>query len=111
MDRDRIIGSAKDLGGKVEGAVGDITGDARTQASGRLHEAAGSVQNVYGQAKDAARDVADTAASYVTDDGPEALVRFVRKNPLGALASAAAAGFALAVLMRRPASAPNRYGR
>ena len=55
MDKDRIVGSAKDFAGKVEGAVGDVTGDAKTQASGRAREAAGTVQNFYGQAKDAAR--------------------------------------------------------
>ena len=54
MDKDRIVGSAKDFAGKVEGAVGDVTGDANTQASGRAREAAGTVQNLYGQAKDAA---------------------------------------------------------
>ena len=67
MDKDRIVGSAKDFAGKVEGAVGDVTGDANTQASGRAREAAGTVQNLYGQAKDAARDAADTAVNYAKD--------------------------------------------
>ena len=61
MDKDRIVGSAKDFAGKVESTVGDLAGDARTEASGRAREAAGTVQNLYGQAKDAARDAADTA--------------------------------------------------
>ena len=39
MDKDRIVGSAKDIGGKLEGAVGDATGDVRTQASGFAREA------------------------------------------------------------------------
>ena len=55
MDKDRIAGSAKDFAGKVEGAVGGLTGDAKTQAEGRAREAAGTVQNLYGQAKDAAQ--------------------------------------------------------
>ena len=38
MDKDRIAGSAKDFAGKVEGAVGDIAGDAKTQAAGRARE-------------------------------------------------------------------------
>jgi uncharacterized protein YjbJ (UPF0337 family) len=54
MDKDRIAGSAKDFAGKVEGALGDIAGDAKTQAAGRAREATGTVQNLYGQAKDAA---------------------------------------------------------
>ena len=67
MDKDRIIGSAKDIGGKLEGAVGDATGDAKTQASGRVREAAGTAQDLYGQAKDAARSVGDTATHYAKD--------------------------------------------
>jgi uncharacterized protein YjbJ (UPF0337 family) len=43
MDKDRITGAAKDIAGQVEGAAGDITGDADTQASGRIREAAGKV--------------------------------------------------------------------
>ena len=58
MDKDRIVGSAKDIAGKVEGAVGESTGNAQTQATGRAREAAGTVQNLYGQAKDAARNEA-----------------------------------------------------
>ena len=63
MDKDRIAGSAKDFAGKVEGAVGSMTGDAKTQAEGRAREAAGTVQNLYGLAKDAASDVADAAVN------------------------------------------------
>jgi uncharacterized protein YjbJ (UPF0337 family) len=112
MDKDRIAGSAKDFAGKVEGAVGDIAGDAKTQASGRTREAAGSVQNLYGQAKDAARDAGDAAVSYAKDayensgdtlrDGSEAVAKRVQDNPLGALLVAGGIGFALALLMTRP---------
>ena len=67
MDKDRMAGSAKDFAGKVEGAFGDIAGDATTQAAGRAREAAGAVQNLYGQAKDAARDAGETAVNYAKD--------------------------------------------
>jgi uncharacterized protein YjbJ (UPF0337 family) len=63
MDKDRIAGSAKDSAGKVKGAVGDIAGDAKTQASGRAREASGSVQNLYGQAKEAAAATVDRLAA------------------------------------------------
>jgi uncharacterized protein YjbJ (UPF0337 family) len=86
MDKDRIAGSAKDFAGKVEGTVGDLAGDAKTQAEGRAREAAGTVQNLYGQAKDAARDATD--------------------NPLGALLVAGGIGFALALMMTRPPRRP-----
>jgi uncharacterized protein YjbJ (UPF0337 family) len=48
MDKDRIAGSAKDFAGKVEGTVGDIAGDAKAQPAGRVREATGTVQNLYG---------------------------------------------------------------
>lgn len=113
MDKDRIVGSAKEFAGRVEGAVGDVAGDAKTQASGRAREAAGSVQNLYGQAKDAVSEVGETAAAYAKDayesggetlrDGSQALAKRVSDNPLGALLVAGGIGFALALLMGRPA--------
>jgi uncharacterized protein YjbJ (UPF0337 family) len=116
MDKDRIAGSTKDFTGKVEGAVGDIAGDAKTQASGRAREAAGTVQNLYGQAKDAARDVSDAAVDYAKGayensgdslrDGSQAVARKVQDNPLGALLVAGGIGFALAMLMTRPPRRP-----
>jgi uncharacterized protein YjbJ (UPF0337 family) len=116
MDKDRIAGSAKDFAGKVEGAVGDAAGNAQTQAAGRAREAAGTVQNLYGQAKDAARDATDTAVGYAKDayensgetfrDGSQAVAKTVRDNPLGALLIAGGIGFALALLMTRPPRRP-----
>jgi uncharacterized protein YjbJ (UPF0337 family) len=40
---------AKDFSGKLESAVGDIGGDAKTEAAGSVREATGTVQNLYGQ--------------------------------------------------------------
>ena len=112
MDTDRIVGAAKDYAGKAESAIGDIAGDSKTQASGKAREAAGTVQNLYGQAKDAVRDATDTAASYAKDaydnsgdtlrDGQKAMAKTVQDNPLGALLVAGGIGFALALLMTRP---------
>ena len=116
MDKDRVAGTAQDFAGKVESTVGDITGDARTQASGRVREAADTAQNLYGQAKDAARDAADTAAGYAKQaydnggdtfrEGSQALAKKVQENPLGSLLVAGAVGFALALLLTRPPRRP-----
>lgn len=116
MDKDRIVGSAKDFAGKVEGAVGDVTGDAKTEGAGRAREAAGTVQNLYGQAKDAARDATDTAVNYAKDalgdpaetmrGGQEAVAKTVQDNPIGALLVAGGIGFALAMLLTRPPRRP-----
>jgi uncharacterized protein YjbJ (UPF0337 family) len=116
MDKDRIAGSAKDVAGKVEGAVGDIVGNAQTQAAGRAREATGTVQNLYGQAKDAARDAGDAAVSYAKDayansgdtfrDGSQVVAKKVQDNPIGSLLIAGGIGFALAMLMTRPPRRP-----
>ncbi len=116
MDKDRIAGSAKDFAGKIEDTVGGIAGDAKTQAAGKVREATGTAQNLYGQAKDAARDATDATVSYAKDayensgdtlrDGSRALAQKVHENPLVALLVAGGIGFALAMLMTRP---PRRY--
>ena len=112
MDMDRISGSAKDFTGKLEGAVGDISGDARTEATGRVREASGTAQNLYDQAKDVARDATDAAVGYAKDayensgdtfrDGSQAIAKKVQDNPLGSIFIAGAIGFALALWMTRP---------
>jgi uncharacterized protein YjbJ (UPF0337 family) len=58
MDEDRISGTARNLGGKVEEGVGRTTGDVKTQLQGKLDQAAGAAQDLYGQAADAAHDTA-----------------------------------------------------
>src|SRR5471032_3366071 len=121
MDKDRIAGSAKDFAGKVESSVGDIAGDARTQAAGRVREASGTAQNLYGQAKDAARDATDAAVGYAKDayensgdtfrDGSQAIAKKVQDNPLGSMLIAGGIGFALALLMTRQPPRPPRRRR
>jgi uncharacterized protein YjbJ (UPF0337 family) len=121
MDKDRIVGSAKDVAGKVEGAVGDMAGNAQTQAAGRTREAAGTVQNLYGQAKDTARDAGDAAISCAKDayqnsgetlrGGSQAVAKTVHDNPLGALLIAGGIGFALTLLMTRPPRRPPQRWR
>ena len=56
MDKDRIKGSAKQMGGKVKEAVGKVTGDSKLQAEGRADKVAGKVQNAVGGVKDGIRD-------------------------------------------------------
>jgi uncharacterized protein YjbJ (UPF0337 family) len=118
MDKNRIAGSAKDFAGKVEAGVGNIADDAQSQTEGRFREATGKAQNLYGQAKDAARDARDAAASYAKSaydnsgdtfrDGSQALSKSVQENPLGSLIVAGGIGFALALLMTRPPRRPLR---
>jgi len=60
MDEDRISGTARNVGGKIEEGAGRLTGDARTQMQGKLDQAAGAAQDLYGQTTEVARDTAAT---------------------------------------------------
>ena len=67
MDENRVEGTVRNVGGKVQEGLGRVTGDTRTQARGVINQATGAAQDLYGQAKDTAADAAgaalDTAAS------------------------------------------------
>lgn len=60
MDENRLSGTARNLGGKAEEGVGRLTGDVKTQLRGKLDQAAGAAQDLYGQTADAARETAVT---------------------------------------------------
>jgi uncharacterized protein YjbJ (UPF0337 family) len=55
VDENRIQGAVKDAVGKVEDAVGGLTGDVETQATGKSRQTAGQLQTVYGKAADEVR--------------------------------------------------------
>jgi uncharacterized protein YjbJ (UPF0337 family) len=100
MDKDRIAGAANDAAGKVENAFGQVSGVA---------------QNLYGQAKDAARDAGEVASNLTKDvmdseyyrEGSRAIASTVKEQPLGALLVAGAVGFMLALMLNSP---PRRRG-
>lgn len=66
MDENRVAGTARNIGGKVEEGFGRVTGDTRTQAEGVVKQVSGTAQDMYGQARDAASDMADTALDTAT---------------------------------------------
>jgi uncharacterized protein YjbJ (UPF0337 family) len=61
MDENRVSGTAKNLGGKVEEGLGRVTGDAQKRTEGVINQAAGTAQDLYGQARDSVAGAADTA--------------------------------------------------
>ena len=61
MDENRVSGTAKNIGGKIEEGFGRVTGDTKTQASGVAKQVSGAAQDMYGQARDVASDAAGTA--------------------------------------------------
>ena len=61
MDENRVSGTAKNIGGKLEEGFDRVTGDTKTQAAGVAKQVSGAAQDMYGQARDAASDAAGTA--------------------------------------------------
>lgn len=116
MDENRITGAAKELGGKFQVAVGDVTGDRETQARGKADEIEGTAENLVGQAKDTVRDVADRATGLAQDalrkgrdaypeaelayrEGGDAISRHAKESPLALAAMAGALGYLLALVI------------
>jgi uncharacterized protein YjbJ (UPF0337 family) len=52
MDENRIEGSARDIGGKLQDAVGGLTGDTSTQVRGKANQVAGQAQATYDKLAD-----------------------------------------------------------
>jgi uncharacterized protein YjbJ (UPF0337 family) len=80
MNTSQIEGTVKDAAGKVQDAVGGLTGDAQLQAEGKVRQLAGKAQATYGDSVD---QVAEAA----------------RNNPIGALLIAVGVGFLLGKLV------------
>jgi uncharacterized protein YjbJ (UPF0337 family) len=58
MDENRVEGTARNVGGRIQEGFGKVTGNARTQAEGVANQVAGAAQDLYGQAADTARGAA-----------------------------------------------------
>jgi uncharacterized protein YjbJ (UPF0337 family) len=92
MTDDRIAGTTKNLGGKVQEGSGSATGDFAYEVKGKLRQAEGTAQDLYGQAKDALAD----ATRIAQDSAAEArdIVReIVEERPYTVALAAFAVGF------------------
>jgi uncharacterized protein YjbJ (UPF0337 family) len=67
MNEDRIAGTAHNIGGKLEEGVGRATRDIKEQVQGKLDQAAGTAQDLYGQTAEVARDTAVTFEKWLRD--------------------------------------------
>jgi uncharacterized protein YjbJ (UPF0337 family) len=65
MDENRLEGSARNVGGKVQEDIGRATGDTKSKVEGAINQAAGTAQNLYGQSADVARQTASTFDSWL----------------------------------------------
>ncbi len=55
MDKDRVVGSAKQVKGAVKQAIGKAIGDAKLESEGNADKIKGKVQNAVGGLKDTLR--------------------------------------------------------
>lgn len=53
MEKDRVKGSATNMGGKAKEAAGNLTGDAKLKNEGKMDQGKGKIQNAIGSIKDA----------------------------------------------------------
>ena len=58
MNGDRVEGTVKNMGGKLEEGFGRATGDVKSQVEGTVKQAVGAAQDLYGQARETAGDAA-----------------------------------------------------
>lgn len=56
MDKDRIVGSTKQVKGAVKQVVGKAVGDAKLESEGKADKIGGKVQNAIGDIKDTVKD-------------------------------------------------------
>ena len=97
MNEDRVIGTARNLGGKIEEGSGRVTGDAKTKAQGQMKQVEGSIQDLYGQAVDAAEDTIDAVRKI-----PASLDDTIRHYIENHLYTTAAIALGLGWLIGRP---------
>ena len=110
MAFDRFKGQVQDTAGRVQAAVGDVTGDKSLEAEGVARQVGGQAQDLYGAAKgqlkdatgrisDAAGDAYEQSGDYV-QRGADAVTKSVKEYPLSALLLAASLGFLASLLMQ-----------
>ena len=55
MDENRVEGNIRNAGGKFQEGVGRATADTKSKVEGAMNQAAGTAQDLYGQAADLVR--------------------------------------------------------
>ncbi|MCE4226975.1 CsbD family protein, partial [Methylobacterium sp. C25] len=67
IDTDRVTGAVKELGGKVQSEVGELSGSTRDAVEGLVSQKAARAERDYGQAKVRLRKGADDVADYAEE--------------------------------------------
>lgn len=92
MNEDRIEGTVKNAGGKLQEGLGRATGDLKSQVEGTVKQAVGSAQELYGQARDTAGDAA-AVVRQKAGSLEETIRESVETRPYAAVAIALAIGW------------------
>jgi uncharacterized protein YjbJ (UPF0337 family) len=100
MNEDRVAGTARNVGGKVQEGFGRVTGDAKTQAEGLLNQATGTAQDMYGQARDTAADAAQVVRRSAAD-AEDFLRRTIEQRPYTTAFAALCIGWVIGRMGRR----------
>ena len=123
MDKDTIKGAGRELYGRGEEAVGAVTGNMEMRARGAMDQASGKAQSAMGRVGESIRDTADqameTGRDYFRRSGRMQYRDMERRgmgrsgmgrenwsegmwggSPIGFLLITAAAGFAIASMLR-----------
>jgi uncharacterized protein YjbJ (UPF0337 family) len=100
MNEDRIIGTAKNLGGKAQEGFGRVTGETKSQVEGVINQAEGAAQDLYGQAKETASDAAQ-AVRQGAMDAEDYIRHTIEKRPYTTAFVALCAGWLIGRMGRR----------
>ena len=63
MDTNRVKGAIEEVVGIAKQKTGELTGNSQLQIEGIAQQVKGKVENAWGQAKDAVRNINETALS------------------------------------------------
>jgi uncharacterized protein YjbJ (UPF0337 family) len=99
MNGDRVEGTVKNMGGKLEEGFGRATGDVKSQVEGTVKQAVGAAQDLYGQARETAGDAA-AAVRRQAGSFEETIRENVETRPYTAVAIALALGWFIGRLGR-----------
>ena len=100
MNEDRISGTAKNLGGKVEESIGRVIGDTRTELAGKTRQVEGQLQDLYGQAAETAAQAAQ-AVRETASEAEDFIRTTIEQRPYTAAAVALGIGFLIGRFARR----------
>jgi uncharacterized protein YjbJ (UPF0337 family) len=100
MNEDRIVGTARNLGGKAQEGLGRASGDMKMQSEGVLNQAAGAAQDLYGQAKDSVSDAAEVMRRGAVD-AEDYIRRTIERRPYTTAVVALCIGWLIGRMGRR----------